>query len=92
MAIGPGQHLGIRGPAITEKQRGFPVTVLFNLLDELLPLFLRSLPVMHRLNKAAARQDINKRPSITYVLPVDFVCAEMPFFFKIYDQNSSIWH
>jgi hypothetical protein len=92
MTVGAFQDIVIRFPSITEKQRGFTITVPFDRLDQLLCLFLGPFPMMHRMNQPTARQDVDKRPSIAQVLSLAFVVAEPGFFFKIYDQNASIWH
>ena len=44
MTVGAGQDIGIRLPSITEKQRGFTITVLFNRLDKLLSSSLVRFP------------------------------------------------
>jgi hypothetical protein len=43
-----------------------------NRLDKYLTLFLRSLTMMHRLDKAAARQHVHKCPSIAHLLQLHF--------------------
>src|SRR6266436_6315592 len=84
MTVGAFQDIGIRLPSITEKQRGFTITVPFDRLDKLLCLFLRPFPMMHRMNQPTARQNVDKCPSITHVLSLAFVVAEPGFFLKIY--------
>ena len=82
MTIGSSSYLRIRGPSIAEKQRRLSIAVLLNRLDKCLTLFLHSFTMMHGLNKPTARQHVHKRPSITPILQVHFVCAQMHFFLK----------
>ena len=85
MTVGAFQDILIRFPSITEKQRGFTITVPFDRLDKLLCLFLGPFPMMHRMNQPTARQDVDKRPSIAQVLSLAFVVAEPGFFLRYSD-------
>src|SRR5437867_11079487 len=80
MTRGIGEYLRVRWPSITEKERRFSITVLFDRLDEVLALFLRPFAMMHRLIIPTARQHIDKRPSISTSLSIHFVFARVPFF------------
>ena len=80
MTIGSGSYLRVRWPSLTEKERRFSITVLFDRLDEFLALLLRPFAMMRRLNKPTARQHIDKRPSIPQVLSIQFVFAQVRFF------------
>src|SRR4030095_2778131 len=82
VTIGAFQDLGIRLPSITEKQVRFTITVPFDRLDKLLGLFLGPFPMMHRMNQPAARQDVDKRPSIAHVLSLSLVVTEPGFFLR----------
>src|SRR5205085_11748064 len=82
MTVGAFQDIVIWFPSITEKQRGFTITVPFDRLDKLLCLFLGPFPMMHRMNQPTARQDVDKRPSIAHVLSLAFVVAEPGFFLR----------
>jgi hypothetical protein len=80
MTRGIGSYLRVRWPAITEKERRFSITVLFDRLDECLALFLRPFAMMHRLHKPTTRPHIDKRPSLPQVLSIPFVFAQVRFF------------
>lgn len=80
MTRGTGSYVRVRWPSITEKERRFSITVLFDRLDECLALFRRPFAMMHRLNKPTARQHVDKRPSVPQVLSIPFVCAQVRFF------------
>src|SRR3989442_13674112 len=82
MTVGTFQDIVIRFPSITEKQRGFTITVLFDRLDKVLCLFRGPFPMMHRMHQPTARQDIDKRPAIAHVLSLAFVVAEPGFFLR----------
>src|SRR5262249_4517656 len=82
MTVGAFQDLGIRWPSITEKQRGFTITVPFDRLDKVLGLFRGPFPMMHRMNPPTARQDVDKRPAIAHVLLLTFVVTESSFFLR----------
>src|SRR4029077_7438797 len=82
MTGGAFQDIVIRLPSITEKQRGFTITVPFDRLDKLLCLFLGPFPMRHRMNQPTARQDVDKRPSLAHVLSLAFVVAEAGFFLR----------
>src|SRR5439155_26416686 len=80
MTRGMGEYLRVRWPSITEKERRFSITVLFDRLDEFLALFLRPFAVMHRLNKPTARQHMDQRPSLPHVRSIPVVFAQVRFF------------
>src|SRR5712691_2216697 len=80
MTRGIGSYLRVRWPSITEKERRFSITVVFDRLDEFLALLLRPFAMMHRLHKPTARQHIDKRPSIPQVLSIQVVFAQVRFF------------
>jgi hypothetical protein len=82
MTIGRLQHLLVRFPSITEKQRRGSIAMAFDRLDKLFCLFLGAFAMMRGMHKPTARQDIDKRPSITHVLSFAFVCAESDFFLR----------
>lgn len=83
MTIRTGQYLRVGAPAITEKSRGFSITVLLDRFDDVFTLFLRSLTMIYGMNQPTTRQEceanprrhIHKWPAITQVLSIPFVFA-----------------
>ena len=82
MAIGVLQDLLIWLPSITEKEGCFTVTMVFDCLDKGLRFFLGPFTMMNCMNKATARQDIDKGPPIPSIVPLAFVVAEPGFFLR----------
>src|SRR5436853_5750271 len=81
MTRGIGSYLRVRWPSITEKERRFSITVVFDRLDAFLALLLRPFARMHRLHKPTASQHMDQRPAIPHVLAIQCVFAQVRFFF-----------
>gem|GEM_PF-2542937 len=72
----------IRFPAITQEERGFTITMLFDLLDTLRCFFLVSLPMMDGVHTPTTRQHMDKGPSIAHIVAGVFVFTEPGFFLQ----------